>query len=223
MSINRGMDKEDVLCLVTQSCSTLCDPMDCSLWSSSVHGDSPGKNTGAGCHALLQGILPIQGSNPGLLHSGRFFIVWDTRAFQNGLLLGHKKEWNDDICSNMDGPRDCHTKGSKSEKDTAATAKSFQSRLTLCDPIEGSPRGSTVPGILQARTLDWVAIAFSNAWKWKVKVKSLSRVRLLATPWTTAHQALHPWDFPGKSTGVGCHCLLWEKDKYHIISLICGI
>ena len=63
------------------------------------------------------------------------------------------------------------------------------SRVWLCDPIEGSPPGSLVPGILQARTLDWVAISFSNAWKWKVKGKSLSRVRLLATPWTAAHQA----------------------------------
>ena len=71
----------------------------------------------------------------------------------------------------------------------AAAAKSLQSCLTLCDPIDGSPPGSAVPGILQARTLEWVAISFSNAWKWKVKVKSLSRVWLLATPWTAAHQA----------------------------------
>ena len=72
---------------------------------------------------------------------------------------------------------------------TAAAAKSLQSCLTLCDLIRGSPPGSPVPGILQAKTLEWVAISFSNAWKWKVKVKSLSRVRLLATPWTAAHQA----------------------------------
>ena len=72
----------------------------------------------------------------------------------------------------------------------AAAAKSRQSCLTLCDLIDGSPPGSPVPGILQARTLEWVAISFSNAWKWKVKVKSLSRVRLLATPWTVAYQAL---------------------------------
>ena len=71
----------------------------------------------------------------------------------------------------------------------AAAAKSLQSCTTLCDPIDGSPTGSPVPGILQARTLEWVAISFSNSWKWKVKVKSLSRVRLLATPWTVAHQA----------------------------------
>ena len=71
----------------------------------------------------------------------------------------------------------------------AAAAKSLQSCPTLCDPIDSSPSGSPVPGILQARTLEWVAISFSNAWKWKVKVKLLSRVRLPATPWTAAHQA----------------------------------
>ena len=90
---------------------------------------SPGKNTGVGCHFLLQ-------------------------------------------CMKV-----------KSESEVA------QSCLTLCDPIDGSPPGSPVPGILQARTLEWVAISFSNGWKWKVKVKSLSRVRLFATPWTAAHQA----------------------------------
>ena len=74
-------------------------------------------------------------------------------------------------------------------KTSAAAAKSLQSCPTLCDPIDGSPPGSPVPGILQARTLEWVAISFSNAWKWKVKVKSLSCVRLLATPWTAAYQA----------------------------------
>ena len=71
----------------------------------------------------------------------------------------------------------------------AAAAKSLQSCLTLCHPIDGSPPGSPVPGILQARTLEWITISFSSAWKWEVKVKSLSRVRLLATPWTAAYQA----------------------------------
>ena len=71
----------------------------------------------------------------------------------------------------------------------AVAAKSLQSCPTLCNPIDGSPLGSAVPGILQAKTLEWVAISFSNAWKWKVKVKSLSRVQLLVTPWTAAHQA----------------------------------
>ena len=72
---------------------------------------------------------------------------------------------------------------------SAAAAKSLQSCPTLCDPRDSSPPGSPAPGILQARTLEWVAIYFSNAWKWKLKVKSLSRVRLLATPWTAAYQA----------------------------------
>ena len=71
----------------------------------------------------------------------------------------------------------------------AAAAKSLESCPTLCDPIDSSPTGSPILGILQAIILEWVAISFSSAWKWKVKVKLLSRVRLLATPWTAAHQA----------------------------------
>ena len=76
-----------------------------------------------------------------------------------------------------------------------AAAKSLQSCPTLCDPTDGSPPGSPVPGILQARPLEWVAISFSNAWKWKVKVKPLSCIWLLATPWTAAYQA-PPMGFP---------------------------
>ena len=71
----------------------------------------------------------------------------------------------------------------------AAAAKSLQSCPTLCDPMDCSPPGSSIHGIFQARTLEWVAISFSNAWKWKVKGKSLSRVRLFEAPWTAAHQA----------------------------------
>ena len=77
----------------------------------------------------------------------------------------------------------------RSRVKAAAAAKSLQTCPTLCDPIDGSPPGSPVPGILQARTLEWVAISSSNAWKWKVKVKPLSRIWLLATPWTAAYQA----------------------------------
>ena len=77
----------------------------------------------------------------------------------------------------------------------AAAAKSLQSCPTLCDPRDGSPPGSSIPGILQARILEWVAIAFSNAWKWKVKVKSLSHVRILAIPWTV-YQASPSVGFP---------------------------
>ena len=148
-----------------------------------------------------------------------------------------------------------------------ATAKSLQWCLTLYDPIDGSPLGSPVPGILQARILEWVAISFSNGWKWKVKVKSVSRVQLFATLWTAAYQAplsmgfsrqeywsglpfpssldesekwkwsrsvvsnpqwphglqpsrfLRPWGFPGKSTGVGCHCLL--QHTVYLFSIVC--
>ena len=91
-------------------------------------------------------------------------------------------------------------------------------RVRLCDPIDGSPPGSPVPGILQVRTLEWVAISFSNAWKWKGKVKSLSRVRLCATPWTAAPQAPPSMGCSmgftlsvGKSTEAGCHSLVCFK------------
>ena len=77
----------------------------------------------------------------------------------------------------------------------AVAAKSLQSCPTLWDPIDGNPTGSPVPGILQARILEWVAISFSNAWKWKVNVKSLSPVRLSATPWTAAYEAPPPMGF----------------------------
>ena len=112
-----------------------------------------------------------------------------------------------------------------------AAAKSLQSCPTLCNPIDGSPPGSPIPGILQARTLEWVAISFSNAWKWKVKVKSLSHVWRVVTPWTAAHQAppsmgfsrqeywsgvplpspLHSinWFQIGKGVDQGC---IWEGD-----------
>ena len=88
----------------------------------------------------------------------------------------------------------CHTWGvlgfySIGSRVTAATPKSLQSCPTLCDPTDGSPPGSPVPGILQARTLEWAAISFSNASKWRVKVKSLSHFWLLETPWTAAYQA----------------------------------
>ena len=114
----------------------------------------------------------------------------------SGVLPSHKNGhiW---VSSNeVDEPRAYYTEWSKSEREreisyaaAAAAAKSLQSCPTLYDPVDGSPPGSSVPGILQARTLEWVAISFSNAWKWKAKVKSLSRVWLLATPWTVAYQA----------------------------------
>ena len=94
------------------------------------------------------------------------------------------------------------------EEISAAAAKLLQLCSTLCDPIDGSPPGSPVPRILQARTLEWVALSFSNAWKWKVKVSH----SVMSDSWRPhglqPTRLLCPWDFPGKSTGVGCHCLL---------------
>ena len=96
----------------------------------------------------------------------------------------------------------------------AAAAKSLQSCPTLCDPIDGSPPGSPVPGILQARTMEWVAISLSNAWKWKVKVKSLSSVRLFATPWTAAHQAPPSMGFSRQEYWSGVPFLvLWNSSR----------
>ena len=92
----------------------------------------------------------------------------------------------------------------------AAAAKSLQSCLTLCDPIDGSPPGPPVPGILQARILEWVAISFSNAWKWKMKVKSLSHVQLFMTPWTAAHQA-------PLSMGFSKHVHTWLRAKLNTV------
>ena len=94
-----------------------------------------------------------------------------------------------------------------------AAAKSLQSCPTLCDPIDGSPPGSPVPGILQARTLEWVAISFSNVWKWKVKVKSFSRVRLLVTPWTSAHQAPPSMGFSRQEYWSGVPLLAHHKPQ----------
>ena len=103
--------------------------------------------------------------------------------------------------------------------DTAA-AKLLQSYLTLCDPRDGSPPGTPVPGILQARTLEWVAISFSDAWKWKVKVKSLSRVWLFATPWTAAHQAPPSMGFPRQEYWSGVPLpSLWIDTSYLLLSL----
>ena len=106
---------------------------------------------------------------------------------------------------------------------TAATAaaKLLQLFPTLCDPRDGSPPGSTVLGILRARTLEWVAISFSNAWKWKVKGKSLSRVRLSATPWTTAYQAPPSMGFSRQEcwSGVPLPSPRWLQSTSLMVSL----
>ena len=109
------------------------------------------------------------------------YSPWNHKKSDMTEQLTHFYLWNQklyDVC--------CQSSGSCDAAAAAAGAKSLQSCPTLCDPIDGSPPASPVPGILQARTLEWVAISFSNAWKWKVKVKFLSPFRLFATPWTAA-------------------------------------
>ena len=98
----------------------------------------------------------------------------------------------------------------------AAAAKSLQLCLTLCDPIDSNPQGSLVPRILQARTLDWVAISFSNIRQWKVRVKSLVVSDSSRPHGRQPTRLLHPWDFPGKSNGVRCHCLLQEQPMLYL-------
>ena len=127
--------------------------------------NSPGQNTGVGSLSLLQGIFPTQGSNPGLPHCRQILYQLSPQG---------KPIW-------------CIA--------AAAAAKLLQLCPTLCDPIDGSPPGSPIPGILQARTMEWVAISFSNARKWKMRGKSLSCVQLLVTPWTAAYQALPSMGF----------------------------
>ena len=109
----------------------------------------------------------------------------------------------------------------------AAAAKSLQLCLTLCDPIDYSPPGSHILGILQARTLEWVAISFSSVWKWKVKVKLLSRVWLSVTPWTAAYQAPLSMGFSRQEYWSGVplpsptvHCYYFLKHTYVINSII---
>ena len=103
-----------------------------------------------------------------------------------------------------------------SHQHAAAAAKSLQSCPTLCDPIDSSPPGSPVPGILQARVLEWVAISFSNAWKWKVKVKSLRRVWLCETPWTAAYQAPPSMGFSRQEYWSG---VPWPSPNQHEYTL----
>ena len=135
--------------------------------------NSPGKNTGVGCHFLLQ----CKKVKVKSLSTVQLLATPWTAAHQAPLSMGFSRQeyWSG---VPLPSPWDC-----------TATAKSLQSCPTLCDPIDRSPPGSPVPGILQARTLEWVAISFSNAWKWIVKVKLLSHVRPSVTPWTAAFQA----------------------------------
>ena len=137
--------------------------------------DSPSKNTGVDCHFLFQYMkvkserevsVVSDSSQPHGLQPTRLLHPWDFLGKNTGV--------------------GCHCL--LRQKELLLLLSHF-SRVQLCDPIDSSPPGSSVPGILQARTLEWVAISFSNTWKWKVKGKSLSCVWLSATPWTVAYQA----------------------------------
>ena len=142
--------------LAAQSCPTLCNPVDCSLCNSSIHGI---------LQARILEWVAISFSRAYSCHRDQTWIFWTGRQILNCLSRWGSPFWR------------------------RLLLLSRFSCVWLCDPIDGSPPGSPVPGTLQVRTLEWVAISFSSAWKWKVKVKSLSCVRLLATPWTVAHQA----------------------------------
>ena len=125
-----------------------------------------------------------------------------------------KPGWNS--CRGYSDPKRIYQDHHKAQEDAAAAAKSIQSCLTLCDHIDGSPPGSPVPGILQTRTLEWVAISFSNAWKWKVKVKSLSHVQLLVTPWTAAHQAPPSMGFSRQEYWSGVPLPSSQEDEWMV-------
>ena len=178
-----------------QLCPTLCDPLDCSPSDSSVHeilqartlewvampssrGFSQFRDWTlifcVSCNALEIECIQIPISSANL----SWALMLCFQLFISRLLL---KPQSSSQSSRFETLCPYCT--------AAAAAKSLQSCPTLCNPIDSSPPGSPIPGILQARTLEWLAISFSNAWKWTVKVKSLSRVRLLATQWTAAHQA----------------------------------
>ena len=185
--------------------------MDCSPPGSSGHEISQAKSTGVGCHFLLYGIFLAQGWNLSILH-------WQADALPRSLILewvaisfskGSSRPRDQTQVSHIAGRRFTlwATREAHHGASAAAVAKSLQSCPTLC-PIDGSPPGFPVPWIFQARTLEWVAISSpmheSEKWRWSCSVVSNSS-------WSHGLQPtrfLHSWDFLGKSTGVGCHCLL---------------
>ena len=161
-----------VMCLVTQLCPTLCNHMDCSPLDSSVHRDSSSKNTGVSC-LTLQRIFHNPGTEPRSPSSQEDFFLSPepprkprntgvgSLSLLQGIFLTQESNWGLLHCRRI--LYQLRYQGSPYFFTATATAKSLQSCPTLCDPIDGSSPGSSVPGILQARTLEWVAISFSNA------------------------------------------------------------
>ena len=210
--------------MCVQSGLILCDPMDCSLQGSSVHGNSQAR--------ILEWVAISSSSGSSWPRDqahvscisciGRWvfyhWATWEAPAIHH---VNNLKEKNyviipvkaEGVFGSIQHPLVIILSKLGTEKNllnlisttfnkstAAVAAKSLQLCPTLCDPTDGS---SPVPGILQARILEWVAISFSNAWKWKIKVKSLSRVRLPATPWTTAYQAPLSVGFSGQEYWSG--------------------
>ena len=159
----------DFIMINPLQCSCLENPRDSRAWWAAVHGVTQSRTR----------LKQLSSSSAWLIIT--FFFVVEDKSFRTCFSYWFLKVYVKGF--SMGATEVLSTAAA------AATAKSLQSCPTLCDPIDGSPPGFPVPGILQVRTLEWVAISFSNAWKWKVKVKSLSPVRPSATSWIAAHQA----------------------------------
>ena len=162
---------------VAQLCPTLCDSMDCSLPGSSVHGIFQARVLEWGAIVFPDPLFTTLENTRMIREEEVQRQSWRNKGYQTNKL-------NQAIYQ----VTDCNF-GAESKATTTTTTQSLQLCPTLCDPIDSSSPGSTIPRILQARTLEWVAISFSNAWKWKVRVKWLSCVRFFVTPWTAAYRA----------------------------------
>ena len=213
--------------------------MDSSPPGSSVHGTSqarilervaiptPGDRTWVSCISCIgrrilynSATCEAHGAEVMSLSRVQLFATAQTVTYQVPLSMGFSRQeyWSG---LPFPSPGDLPNPGIEPRSPVlqgAAAAKSLQLCPTLCDPTDGSPPVSTVPGILQARTLEWVAISFSNAWKLKVKVRLLSRVQLLVTPWTAAYQAPLFMGFPRQEywSGVPLPSLHCRETLYHL-------
>ena len=196
---------------ITQPFAGIMDSVACVLHSFQLQLGNSEVGVTLGCTGkLLTPLITGSGQELKLCPRSKLWLItrvyihvislWGLALLLHGDWFWEVMDWKGTHGKNIprDQGRSCRASSDLVSEDTkhysamihsVGYAKLFQSCPTLCDPIDGSPPGSPVPGILQARTLEWVVISFSNAWKWKGKVKSLSRVWLFATPWTAAFQA----------------------------------
>ena len=219
-----------VLCLVTQLCPTVCDPMDCSLPGSSVHGDSPGKNTGVGCHALLQGIFPIQRSNPGLPHCRQILyclshqgspriLEWVAMSFSRE--SSQPRNWTEVSC--ISGR--FFTSWATREAPKTTTIRSSNPTLRYI------PEGTEIIISKQYLHLHVFAALFTNGKLWK-QPKCTMTDEWIKKLWYVYYGILYSqskkgntviWDNTDKPGG---HMLSevrqTDKYKYYMLSLICG-